>query len=128
VSSTPISEVQSSDNDPRSTVERSLALAAGETLEVPRAQVLLLEIVVDLMRLEHQLQRIERRLPRSTEHAAMINGEVAPDVATELGGCIEFVLRDCISPAISYLRDATQVSDEDLRRDFEARQRPADTP
>lgn len=76
---------------------RELLAAAGD----PRA--ILLEVVLDLAGLQHRLQTAARDLPRSPDEDAMIEGEIEPDLFTEIRTTINAVNDDQLDLAIDNL-------------------------
>jgi hypothetical protein len=85
---------------------------------VASAQAALEEITFELIALQERLESINRRLPVPPDQEAMLEGEIAPDVATELSGCIECVTEHTLREAVEMLQQAASVTAHDLIRDF----------
>lgn len=82
------------------------------------AQAALRAIAFDLVRLEERCQGVLDSLPRSENEAAMFEGSIPWDLPTELQTVLESLLEGEIRPAIESLERASQVTEEDLRREF----------
>lgn len=82
------------------------------------AQAALRAIAFDLVRLEERWQMVLDALPRSDDEAAMFEGSIPWDLPTELRTTVECLLEAEIRPAIESLERASQVTEENLRREF----------
>jgi hypothetical protein len=85
---------------------------------VARAQAALGEIAFTLLALQEQLEQIDRGLPVSPLQDAMIEGLIAPDLATELSGRIECISEDLLRQVIDALQGAACLTARDLERGF----------
>jgi hypothetical protein len=63
---------------------------------VVRAQAALGEIAFELLALQERLEAINRSLPEPPNLEAMLEGYIAPDLATEVSGRIECVTEDLL--------------------------------
>ncbi len=86
-----------------------------ETLEAQRE---LLELTIELQRLDHRLHELAAGLPRPAEQDRMLEGDIPGDVATELYGAITFGQGTQLRPLIANLGDASKVTHDDLRARF----------
>jgi LPS O-antigen subunit length determinant protein (WzzB/FepE family) len=89
---------------------------------VARAQAELSAITFELLALQERLERIHRRLPVPADQEAMLEGEIAPDVATEVSGCLECVTEDELKRVIESLQHAATVTPRELEHDFRRQQ------
>lgn len=85
---------------------------------IAKAQAALGEIAFELLTLQERLEAMNRGLPLPRNLDAMLEGEVAPDVATEVSGCIECLVEDALRQVIEMLQHAATVTAHDLMRDF----------
>ncbi|HXM70408.1 MAG TPA: hypothetical protein VN970_04695, partial [Thermoanaerobaculia bacterium] len=92
------------------------------TITIPSAQAVLAAIASDLIALQDRLAAINRQLPVPPDQEAMLEGEIAPDVATELSGCIDCLNDDILLQAVEMLRHAASVTQHDLVRAFQIQQ------
>jgi len=90
---------------------------------VAQAQAALGEIAYQLLILQERLVTINRSLPVPPDQEAMLEGEIAPDVATEVSGCIECVTDDLLRQLVEVVLHAATVTSHDLLRDFMEQQR-----
>ncbi|HEX3129368.1 MAG TPA: hypothetical protein VH394_18680 [Thermoanaerobaculia bacterium] len=81
---------------------RSLLTAAGN----PRARIL--EAALDVAGLSSRLRVLSANLPRSPQEDAMIEGEVPPDVSTEMRITLNAVVVDQLDMALSNLLHAAE--------------------
>jgi len=89
---------------------------------VANAQAALEHAAQELLALQERLQALNRSLPVAPDQEAMLEGEIAPDLATELSGCIDCVTEDPLRRAIEMLQHAAAVTSDDLARSFRERQ------
>ena len=92
------------------------------TITIPSAQAALAKIATDLIALQDRLAAINRQLPVPPDQEAMLEGEIAPDVATGLSGCIDCLNDDILLQAVEMLRHAASVTQHDLVRAFQIQQ------
>ena|SRR5579863_3413146 len=90
---------------------------------VVRAQGALGEIAYRLLTLQEHLVTINRSLPVPINQEAMLEGEIAPDLATEVSGCIECVTDDLLRQLVEVVLHAATVTTHDLAKDFREHQR-----
>src|SRR5260370_13158219 len=83
------------------------------TITIPSAQAALRAIASDLTALQDRLAVINRQLPLPPDQEAMPEGNVAPDVATELSGSIECLNADLLLHAVEMLRHAASATPHD---------------
>jgi len=89
---------------------------------VAKVQEALGEMAYELLILQEQLVRLNRRLPVPPNLEAMLEDEVPPDLATEVSGCIECIANDYLRELIEMLERAASVTARELERDFRERQ------
>jgi hypothetical protein len=89
---------------------------------VATAQAELSAITFALLALLERLEAINRRLPVPADQEAMLEGEIAPDVATEVSGCLECVTEDELRRVIESVQHAATVTARDLDLDFRRQQ------
>ena len=87
-------------------------------MEPLKAQRELLEITIELQRLDQRLHELAAGLPRPAEQEPMLEGEIPCDVATEVYGSITFGQSTQLRPLIANLGDASKVTHDDLRARF----------
>jgi hypothetical protein len=92
------------------------------TTAIRSAQAALGAIATDLLALQDRLAAISRQLPVPPDQEAMLEGKIAPDVATELSGCIDCLNDDILHQAVEMLRHAASVTPHDLVRAFQLHQ------
>ncbi len=97
-------------------------------MESLKFQSELLEIVIELQRLDHRLQSLAAGLPRPPHQDHMLEGRIPSDVATEIYGAITYGRAEQLRPLIESLAAATQVSVESLQQRFRMRQEGFDEP
>jgi LPS O-antigen subunit length determinant protein (WzzB/FepE family) len=85
---------------------------------VSAAQVALAAAASDLTALQDRLAAINRQLPVPPDQEAMLEGEIPPDVATELSGCIDCLNDDILLQAVEMLQHAASVTQHDLVQAF----------
>jgi len=85
---------------------------------VTQAQTVLGEIAFDLLALQERLAGINRGLPVSPNQDAMLEGLVAPDLATEVSGRIECIAEDYLRVVIDALQGASCLTAHDLERAY----------
>ena len=90
-------------------------------MEVTKAQRSLIKIVGRLDRLDHELRELAVGLPRSPEQDRMVEDEIPYDAGTQMETSIRLVLEEHLRPAADWLRTASTITDETLRRAFERR-------
>jgi hypothetical protein len=93
-----------------------------ESAVVANLQAELSAIAFELLALQERLEGINRRLPVATDRQAMLDGEIAPDVATEVSGCLECVTEDELKRVIKSVQHAATVTARDLDLDFRRQQ------
>ncbi len=93
------------------------------TDEVGRAQAALGEVVFELLRMQERLEAINRRLPVPANLDAMLAGEIAPDLATEISGRIECVAEDLMRRVIASLQGAACLTARELERSWRKERR-----
>jgi hypothetical protein len=82
-----------------------------------------LEVVVELVRLDHRLFEIAQSLPLPADVGGMWENELPYSEAAELHATIECVKSDALAEAITTLRAMVQTTEADLRRHFVQRLR-----
>lgn len=87
-------------------------------MDVQQAQETLKEIVDALRRLDDRLRKLKASLPASEHEDRMLDGELPPDVTTEIRASIGFCREEQLRQLIEYLGALVTVSDEDLRTRF----------
>ncbi|MCP4655543.1 MAG: hypothetical protein GY856_09010 [bacterium] len=91
------------------------------------AQKALLEIVLDLQRLDQGLYTLAQQLYRPENQDEMLEGKIPSDVATEIFGTIDFIRSTDLKAAIEGLQAVTKITAEELERRFaKARAKDAD--
>ena len=85
---------------------------------VSQSQHAVLEVAIELVRVDHRLFEITTSLPVPPDLADMENDEVPHDSASYLHGVINCVRQDMLQGAIGVLKGAAQKSDSELRADF----------
>lgn len=85
---------------------------------VVQAQSVLGEIAFDLLALQERLAGIDRQLPVPPNRDAMLEGLIAPDLATEVSGRIECIAEDYLRVVIDALQGAACLTAHDLERAF----------
>ncbi|HEY6324770.1 MAG TPA: hypothetical protein VJA16_24755 [Thermoanaerobaculia bacterium] len=91
---------------------------AASTAVIHHAQAALADIASDLVALQGRLAAIHRELPVPPDQEAMLEGEIPPDVATELSGCIDLLNDDILLQALEMLRHAAAVTPQELVHGF----------
>ncbi|HEX5758959.1 MAG TPA: hypothetical protein VF121_07165 [Thermoanaerobaculia bacterium] len=84
---------------------------------------MLREVAGKLATLVLRLESLTTALPRSGEEDSMLELLIPSDVPTEVRTTIECVLHDDLRPAIRALTQASEVTEEELRRDFQGARR-----
>lgn len=102
----------------RRRIEPRLTAAMPDESAVANAQAALTEVARQLLAVQERLQAINRRLPVPLDQAAMLEGKIAPDLATELSCSIAYVTEDPLPRAIETLQHAAVVTPDDLMRSF----------
>lgn len=82
------------------------------------AQAALRAIVFDLVPLEERCQEVLDSLPLSDNEVAMLEARIPWDLPIEIRTTVGSLLEGEIHPAIESLERASQVTEEDLRREF----------
>ncbi|HVT60827.1 MAG TPA: hypothetical protein VHR45_20820 [Thermoanaerobaculia bacterium] len=90
---------------------------------VARAQAALREAAFELLALQERLESIDRGLPVPPNQEAMLEGRIAPDLATELSGRVECIAEDELRQVIESLQGAACLTAHDLERNFSEQQR-----
>ncbi len=88
------------------------------TDEVGRAQAALGDVVFELLRMQERLEAINRGLPVPADLDAMLAGDIAPDLATEISGRIECVAEDLMRRVIESLQGAACLTARELARSW----------
>jgi len=88
------------------------------TAVIHSAQAALADIAADLAALQDRLAAIHRQLPVPPDQEAMLEGEIPPDVATEISGCIDCLNDDILLQALEMLRHSAAVTPHDLVHAF----------
>ncbi len=85
-------------------------------LRTPQRSVL--EVALELQRLDHRLFEICDRLSRPADIEKMREHRVPRTVAAELRGIVEMVKADYLAAAIASLLQVAQVTEEEIREEF----------
>jgi hypothetical protein len=88
---------------------------------VAEAQQALRQLGEDLGSLTARLEKLARCFPRHPDEDAMLESRIPSDVSTEVLTSVECVLHDHLRPAVQILEKASQITEEDLRREFQRR-------
>ncbi len=94
-------------------------------MEPLEAQRELLEVVIELQRLDQRLHEVAAALPRPARQDQMFEGDIPADVATELRGVIAFGQGDRLRPLIASLNAASKLTNDNLRGLFLRREQEA---
>ena len=92
-------------------------------MSVTKAQSILGEIAFELLALQERLAAIDRDLPIPPNQDAMLEGLIAPDLATEVSGRIECIAEDYLRVVIDALQGAACLTAHDLERAFRTERR-----
>jgi hypothetical protein len=92
------------------------------TLTAAQAQAVLGEVACQLLFAADLLESVHRDLPAPADVDDRHEHRKPFDVATDVLATIECVLEDNLRPAVASLQRAAQVTDADLRREFEERE------
>ena len=84
-------------------------------------RVAVLEVALDLQRLSHRLFEITQSIKRPADVDEMLQDRVPRTVEAEIWGIVDFVRDGCLAEAISELVKVSQVTEEDIRKEFFAR-------
>ena len=84
---------------------------------VSQSQQAVLEVAIELVRMDHRLHQLATSLPLPPDLTEMENDEVPHDAAAYLHGVINCVRTDMIQSAVNSLRTAAYKSDSELRAD-----------
>ncbi len=87
-------------------------------MEPLETQKELLEITIELQRLDQRLHELAATLPRPAHQDHMLEGDIPSDVATEIHGAITTGQYDQLRPLIAGLGAASTVTADDLRARF----------
>jgi LPS O-antigen subunit length determinant protein (WzzB/FepE family) len=90
---------------------------------VARAQAALGELAFELLAIQERLVNINRGLPVPPNQDDMLEGRIAPDLATEVSGRIECIAEDSLRRVIEALQGAACLTAHDLERDFREQQK-----
>jgi hypothetical protein len=85
---------------------------------VSRVQAEVLEMAIELIRLDNQLHQLAHSLPVPPDLSDMNNDWVPHDEGAHLHGVIQCVRSDLLQDAIATLRAAAHKKDSELRKDF----------
>ena len=85
---------------------------------VRAAQSIVLEVVVELVRLDQRLFEVVQDVPLPGDLVAMGEDEVPHSVGAQLSGIVNAVRNDLLKDAIATLTVAAQTTEEDLRKEF----------
>jgi hypothetical protein len=89
---------------------------------VARAQAALGELVFELLAIQERLVSINRGLPVPPNQDDMLEGRIAPDLATEVSGRIECISEDSLRVVIEALQGAACLTAHELDRAWRAEQ------
>jgi hypothetical protein len=95
----------------------------GEDWTVTKVQEALAAMAYELLILQERLARLNRYLQVPPNEDAMLEDEIAPDLATEVSECIECIHDDYLRQVIEALEQASRVTARDLVRDLRERQK-----
>ncbi len=84
---------------------------------VPEAQGLLGQVAEKLRALAAGLEEIHEGVPAPHLDDGM-EEEIRPDLAAEILGTVEFVLGDCLAPAVEALGTVAKLTEEELLREL----------
>lgn len=90
---------------------------------VARAQSALNVAAYEILEAAKLLEEIHAGLPEPPDIADRQEGRLPYDIATDVLATIECVLEDDLRPAAEALKRSSRVTDEQLARDFEERQK-----
>jgi hypothetical protein len=90
---------------------------------VSRAQGALARIAFELLVIQERLEAANRSLPVPPNQDDMLEGRIAPDLATEVSGRIECIAEDYLRVVIDSLQGAAYLTAHDLVRDFREQQK-----
>lgn len=99
-------------------MERNSPILPTWNPAIRAAQSQVLEVVVDLVRLDHRLFEITQSLPLPADLGGMWENEVPYSEAAELHATLGCVKSEALAEAITTLRTLAQTTDADLRREF----------
>jgi hypothetical protein len=85
---------------------------------VAKAQAALGEIAFELLAVQERLEAVNRTLPIPPNQDAMLEGRIAPDLATEVSGRVECIAEDYLRRVIEALQGAACLTAHDLVRAF----------
>jgi hypothetical protein len=85
---------------------------------VALAQGALAQIAFELLVIQERMEAINRTLPVPPNQDDMLEGLIAPDMATEISGRIECIAEDSLRVVIESLQGAAYLTPRDLERDF----------
>jgi LPS O-antigen subunit length determinant protein (WzzB/FepE family) len=88
-----------------------------------KAQGALAQIAFELLVIQERMEAINRTLPVPPNQDAMLEGRIAPDLATEVSGRIEVIAEDYLRQVIGALQGAAYLTPRDLERDFREQQK-----
>ena len=93
--------------------------AVLDLLDSPRTpQRAVLEVALELQRLEHRLFEIRESLSLPVDVGKMRANRVPRTVAAELHGIVEMVKTEYLAEAVANLLRVSQVSEEQIREEF----------
>jgi hypothetical protein len=90
---------------------------------VALAQGALAQIAFELLVIQERMEAINRGLPVPPNQDDMLEGRIAPDLATEVSGRIECIAEDYLRQIIGALQGAAYLTARDLERDFREQQK-----
>lgn len=97
---------------------QSLAPNVSSRSSLHAAQLAVLEVTIELIRLDHRLFEIVASLVLPADVDLMAEDKVAHDASAHLDGLVRYVKSDLLGEAIAALLKVTQVTDADLRHAF----------
>jgi hypothetical protein len=90
---------------------------------VARAQSVLNVAAYEIQEAAKLLEEVHAGLPEPPDIADRQEGRLAYDVATDVLATVECVLADDLWPAVAALQRSAKVTDAELERDFQERQK-----
>jgi hypothetical protein len=90
---------------------------------VAKAQAALAQIAFELLVIQERMEAINQGLPVPPNQDDMLEGLIAPDLATEVSGRIECIAEDSLRRVIEALQGTAYLTARDLERDFREQQK-----
>lgn len=91
-----------------------------ESIRLARRAVV--DVIVDLVRIEHRLFEIAESVPPPWDSDAMADDRIPPDQGFALAGAVACAPTEDVAELISVLRKAAAINDEYLHQSFLHRQ------